>query len=294
MTPTQDITHCFANAQRDGLRLLFKRDDLLHPILSGNKWRKLVGLKHRLTQGQQIFTMGGPWSNHIHATAYMAHLHKWPLTLFVRGINTQTITVQECRQWGAKIVPVTRQLFRRLRQTIVLTNGFWLPEGGSGPWNQQGLAELAGELPPTDWLALAVGSGGTLTNLLPHLPPTTRVIAVCVGMQPVHYQTKFNVGDRVIWLANADGSRFGQMNSTIAATIERVWRRYKILLDPIYTAKLWLTIEHLIDQNFFKPSQTITLLHTGGQQGLRGFAHQYPKWLLWYERWQTNQFVFSH
>ncbi len=290
-SPLHDVSSYFPPAPSTNLTVLLKRDDLIHPIVSGNKWRKLLGLSHQLPEGTKVFTMGGPWSNHGHASAYVAKLYRWHLTLLVRGEQTRTDTLDDCRQWGAKIVPVTRQTYRRLRRTITLGDGFWLPEGGSGPWNRTGLAMLAKELPKTDWLAIAVGSGGTLRHLLPYISPHIRVLAVCVGMPAENYRKQFLIPDnKVIWHDPVDSSRFGQISDKTASTLDRLWSEHRLLLDPVYTAKLWTTIEHLISQGFFGANKTITMLHTGGLQGLRGYAKQYPHWQGRFQKWQKLSF----
>ena len=53
------------------VQLWIKRDDLTHPELQGNKWRKL---KYNISEASQtnkkyLLTFGGAFSNHIFATA---------------------------------------------------------------------------------------------------------------------------------------------------------------------------------------------------------------------------------
>lgn len=57
-----------------GVRILLKRDDLIHPEVPGNKWRKL---KYNVAAAQEqgfetLLTFGGAYSNHIRATAAVA------------------------------------------------------------------------------------------------------------------------------------------------------------------------------------------------------------------------------
>jgi 1-aminocyclopropane-1-carboxylate deaminase len=49
--------------------MYIKRDDLIHPIVSGNKWRKLQGFFQILEPGEPITTFGGAYSNHLPAAA---------------------------------------------------------------------------------------------------------------------------------------------------------------------------------------------------------------------------------
>ncbi|MCZ9345385.1 1-aminocyclopropane-1-carboxylate deaminase, partial [Streptomyces sp. TRM76130] len=52
--------------ERRGVRLLLKRDDLIHPALTGNKWRKLAP-NLTAAAGRTVLTFGGAWSNHLRA-----------------------------------------------------------------------------------------------------------------------------------------------------------------------------------------------------------------------------------
>lgn len=56
---------------RRGVSLWIKRDDLIHPDIPGNKWRKL---KYNLAEAtarshHTLLTFGGAYSNHIRAVA---------------------------------------------------------------------------------------------------------------------------------------------------------------------------------------------------------------------------------
>ena len=57
--------------ESSGVKLYLKREDLIHPGIPGNKWRKL---KYNLATAQKdgyqtLLTFGGAYSNHIRATA---------------------------------------------------------------------------------------------------------------------------------------------------------------------------------------------------------------------------------
>ena len=55
----------------DAVELFIKRDDLIHPFISGNKWRKLKYnlIKARNENKTHLVTFGGAYSNHLLATA---------------------------------------------------------------------------------------------------------------------------------------------------------------------------------------------------------------------------------
>ena len=58
----------------NGLQLFLKREDKIHEVISGNKYRKL---KYNLIKAKELgynglLTFGGAYSNHIPAVAYAA------------------------------------------------------------------------------------------------------------------------------------------------------------------------------------------------------------------------------
>src|SRR5687768_18469442 len=73
-SPLEELIH--HPGKEKGIRIFMKRDDLIHPEISGNKWRKL---KYNLEEAKAkaastIVTAGGPWSNHLAATAAAGRL----------------------------------------------------------------------------------------------------------------------------------------------------------------------------------------------------------------------------
>lgn len=128
---------------RRQVELWIKRDDLLHPIVSGNKWRKLKYiLNHALSQGAiKIVSMGGAYSNHLHALAYVGHRLGIQTEGFIRGEPQSNPTLSDLRRWGMRLQFVSREDYRNLRQYKhwnslpgIDTNAYWLPEGGRSIW----------------------------------------------------------------------------------------------------------------------------------------------------------------
>ena len=71
----------------DGHRITLKREDLIHPMISVNKFRKLKYnfekfLKHNRPT---VLTFGGAFSNHLAATAYAGKICNVPTIGIVRG-----------------------------------------------------------------------------------------------------------------------------------------------------------------------------------------------------------------
>ena len=160
------------------IELWIKRDDLLHPIISGNKWRKLKYiLKHALSlNAHTIISMGGAYSNHLHALAYCGKILGLNTIGMVRGEQAQhdNATLADVKAWGMQLSFVSRTEFRNLRTcrfgssfTDLQPGQYWLPEGGSLKQALQGIEELATEINMHyDYLCVPCGTGTTLAGLI--------------------------------------------------------------------------------------------------------------------------------
>lgn len=126
-----------------GLSFSIKRDDLLHPLVSGNKLYKLWGhLRRAKAQGaQQLLSFGGAYSNHLHALAAAGQALGIATLGIIRGERAQTLTptLRDCEALGMTLYFVSRQEYRdkhlgasaqRLMQSHA--NVYLVPEGGGG------------------------------------------------------------------------------------------------------------------------------------------------------------------
>ncbi|MER7156555.1 pyridoxal-phosphate dependent enzyme, partial [Streptomyces lydicus] len=176
-SPLQEVTEePFA---RRGVRLLLKRDDLIHSALPGNKWRKLEpNLRAASAAGERtLLTFGGAWSNHLRATAAAGRLLGFATIGVVRGDELAGAPLNDslarCAADGMRLHFLDRARYRRKTDPDVLAalhdrfGAFRLiPEGGSNSLAAQGCAELGRELRGVaDTAAVACGTGGTLAGL---------------------------------------------------------------------------------------------------------------------------------
>ncbi|MYR63252.1 1-aminocyclopropane-1-carboxylate deaminase, partial [Streptomyces sp. SID625] len=128
---------------RRGLRLLLKRDDLIHPELTGNKWRKLAP-NLRAAAGRTIVTFGGAWSNHLRATAAAGRLLGVPTVGVVRGQELADRPLNDslarCAADGMRLHFVERSTYRSKAESATLAavlraagaeDAHVVPEGGS-------------------------------------------------------------------------------------------------------------------------------------------------------------------
>jgi 1-aminocyclopropane-1-carboxylate deaminase len=271
------------------LQLWLKRDDLIHPVISGNKWRKLkYPLDHALSLGaDSLISMGGAYSNHLHALAYVGQALGLDTAGIVRGEQPAVLnqTLQDMKAWGMQFKFMSREEFRRIRQHKhwqelpgIEPNQYWLPEGGSSPLALKGVAESAIEIDiPYDTLCVPCGTGTTLAGLINAVPDSITLYgfsALKTGDFLINDINKLLPTPKVNWhlISDYNFGGFAKLNHILEEFIMQFEEQTLISLEPIYTAKMMYGIIDLAKKGFFKPGSRIIALHTGGLQGKRGFA----------------------
>ncbi len=184
----ENIEHpdlCIQDVQLD-----IKRDDCLHSIVSGNKWRKLkhVLLTIESSGYKKVASMGGMYSNLLHALSYLCYRLGWQLDLLVRGHPQQKLTpaLMDAVKWGARLNYINRENFRKLRSSPpdLDKDVFWIPEGGFHELSLKGTAESIMELPGYyDYIVMATATGASLAGIscgIQKRKLNTRVIGISV------------------------------------------------------------------------------------------------------------------
>ncbi|WP_394777339.1 1-aminocyclopropane-1-carboxylate deaminase/D-cysteine desulfhydrase [Undibacterium sp.] len=278
-----------------GRQVWVKRDDLLHAKVSGNKFRKL---KYPLMQLQgrkvTIVTMGGPWSNHLHAVAHAAALLGHASVALVRGPHaTDSATLDDCRRLGMRIQFVPREEYRLLRDDAMCWRALvdtgdsgedfvWLPEGGSTPQALHGVAELVGELPfVPDTMLVACGTGATLAGLLAGLKGQGRVLGIAV-LKNADYlraeialllqQAGYPAYDNYELLTGYHHGGYAKTTPELLEFCASFTARTAIPVEPVYTGKMFHALKLLAAAGKFGADEKVVAVHTGGLQGARGFA----------------------
>ena len=276
--------------------LFVKRDDLLLPVVSGNKWRKL---KHNLNRENigGLISFGGAFSNHLHALAYACQNQSIPLKAIVRGKPSylDNPTLKDIQTWGAEIIFVDRATYRRRYDADyleVLRKEFpgyeIIPEGGSNENALKGVEELGKEImeqfPTLESLVLPVGTGGTMAGLIRSLSESVHLIGISVGKE--NYLEKM-VGQ---WLQHKKHNwhlerrfhfgGFGHCPAEIRAFMRTMYTKHSLPLDTIYNAKGLYAFLELISEGTIEPEKSL-YLHTGGLQGNRAYQYLYPGTLNW-------------
>jgi len=271
------------------IELWMKRDDLLHPVISGNKWRKLkYSLDHALSLGTDtIISMGGAYSNHLHALAYVGKVLGFKTIGLVRGEQpvTLTPTLSDIKDWGMELRFVSRADYRLLRQYKnhqalpgLEPGQYWLTEGGAQTLALKGVTELVNEIAiPYDTLCVPCGTGTTLAGIIDAAQEQVSVLGFAAiknagfllgEVEAMLSQSRNN------WQINLDYhfGGFARVNAELNAFTDDFESKTNIPLEPVYTGKMMYAVYDLIKKHYFKPGERIIALHTGGLQGKRGFS----------------------
>lgn len=276
--------------------MFIKRDDLIHPVISGNKWRKLkYALEYAEREGLiHVATFGGAYSNHLLATACAGEIFGFETTGFIRGeaYNQLNDTLRKCAGYGMTLRYLTRENYRKATgdnkvhsRSVDLPgnlandlSGAYLviPEGGSGPLGLQGCAELAAELYAQDntvydYVVLALGTGTTaagIANGFARLGLPTRVesISVLKGSGNIDQEVKAWLEPNASLTFHPDYHFGGYAKSTpvLLTFIAGFEAATGIKLEPVYTGKAYYALIDLVKKSYFKAGSRLLFVHTGG------------------------------
>ena len=292
-------------AQRRGVRLLLLRDDLTHPELPGNKWRKLKYnlLAARAKGHDTILTFGGAYSNHLAAVAAAGRLHGFRTVGVVRGEAHHPLnpTLTQATADGMELRYLDRTAYRQKQDFTFLASllrevgpAYIVPEGGSNTLALPGCAELVVELEAQtafDTLCVACGTGGTLAGLLTGLGGRKQAVgfAALKGgsflQEEVAALTRAATGATYTnWSLQTDYhfGGYASFSAELMAFIRAFQQRHGVLLDPLYTGKLLFGVLDLVEQDYFASGSTVVAVHTGGLQGWQGFRQRFEPRSAWW------------
>jgi 1-aminocyclopropane-1-carboxylate deaminase len=273
-----------------GIKVFIKRDDLIHPIISGNKWRKLkYTLKKAVSENKNhLVTFGGPYSNHLLATAAAAARFGFKATGFVRGEEVNNDTLFLCRLHGMDLIFTDRESYKdkpQLFQKYFTGNNgsFFIDEGGSCVEGVQGCSELVNELNETyDHLFCACGTGTTAAGIINGLNDKalyTRFHGVPVLKNGSFIKDdidKFINSPKVYDLhTDYHFGGYGKTTPELIAFVKQFVAETGILIEPVYTGKMLFAIYDLAAKNYFARGSSILAIHSGGIWGLLGMKERF-------------------
>lgn len=282
-----------------GVEIWIKRDDLIHPEISGNKWRKLKYYIEDFNRSAktEILTFGGAFSNHLAASAAAGKLFGINTHALVRGDElSHNATLDFCRNQGMQIESISRSKYNlkdepdfleALKET--LPQVYIIPEGGKGVKGVLGCAEILKEVEaPFDIVCAAAGTGTTMAGMLlsnydaeflafPALKGGAflkRAIADQLLAAAKTLSTSINekkiIESRLSLKENYHFSGYGKVNDQLINFMNGFYDSYGLKLDPVYTGKMMFGLFDLIEKGEIESGKRVLVIHSGGLQGIAG------------------------
>ncbi len=269
------------------ISISIKREDLLHPIISGNKFRKLkYNLKEAIKQKKsKLVTFGGAFSNHILAVAAAGKELGFETIGIIRGDELadkilENPTLFKAQKLGMKFKFVDREMYRnkneidfRRRLELEFQDFYLLPEGGTNELAIQGCEEILTDLDNDfDFICCPVGTGGTISGIINCSKESQQVLgfpALCGDFLKEDIR-KFATKSNWNLITDYDFGGYAKVSDELIRFMNDFYSKYNILLDPIYTGKMMFGVMDLIEKDFFPKNSRILVIHTGGLQGIAG------------------------
>lgn len=267
--------------------LYIKRDDLLHPYVSGNKFRKLrYNLKKAKEENYStLLTFGGAFSNHIVAVAAAGMENGMKTIGVIRGDELQekimsNPSLKKAQEFGMVFEFVSREIYRSKNEAAFMEyleqqygNFYLLPEGGTNSLAVKGCEEILEETDADfDFICCAVGTGGTISGIINSSKVSQQVLGfpalkgdflsedICKFVTQSNWQlvTDYHFGG------------YAKVTNELIEFINDFYQKFQVPLDPIYTGKMAFGVLDLIEKKKFPKGSKILMIHTGGLQGIAG------------------------
>lgn len=260
-----------------GIAVFIKREDLSHPFISGNKWRKLkYHLKAAIQQNKSsLVTFGGAYSNHILATAAAGAKFGFQTRGIIRGEEVNNPVLNLAAIFGMKLHFISRSDYRDKEQLFQQEpDSYLIPEGGSGPKGEKGAGEVLNEINDTFTHVLCtVGTGATFSGLLQQAKLQNRKTSLegfAIIKNGEYLQDMFAKCDYPNYSYHTDshGGGYAKTNDELMAFIQTFAAQTGILCDQVYEAKMILHFTKLVQENYYPKGSKIAILHNGGLSGM--------------------------
>lgn len=274
-----------------GHTIWVKRDDLIDPFLSGNKYYKLYRLIH--TAPKELHTLkswGGAQSNAMLAIAALCHRKGWRFEYATRTLPAQLSdapsgNLKVALELGMQLQEYAPKAFAN---AITSLRGQHRPgtlvvaQGGADAMAMDGIKKLADTIEAWritmgfDQLCLATPSGtGTtaagLAKALPHLTMlTTPLVGDCDYLLE-QIGAHGPIPDNLQILDRGGHHRFAKPEAKFLSLFEEIREATGIVFDLIYGVPMWHALLHAIDN--IKPP--ILYIHSGGLSGNATMLERY-------------------
>ena len=269
------------------VELFLKREDKIHPFVSGNKYRKL---KYNLFEAEKqglktLLTFGGAFSNHIVAVASAGKIFGFNTIGVIRGEEMfdnidSNPTLSFAKQCGMQFKFVSRNLYYEKIDLNFISKleeefgSFYLiPEGGTNALAIKGCEEILTEADKSfDFVCTCVGTGGTISGLINSSNQNQKILGFPALKGDFLQEDIAKFATKTNWelITDYHFGGYAKINTTLVSFINKFKKNYNMPLDPVYTGKMMFGVFDLIAKNYFPKGSKILIIHTGGLQGIAG------------------------
>lgn len=285
--------------KNSGVTLYMKREDEIHPFISGNKYRKL---KYNILEAKEqgastLLSFGGAYSNHISALAYAGQKYGFQTIGVIRGEELgvdlektlkNNYTLKQAYENGMRFKFMSRAQYRDKQDSALINrlkaefgDFYMVPEGGTNEFAIKGCEEiLMPEDKKYDIVCTAVGTGGTIAGLINSASEGQEILGFpSLKGDFLEGEIKKYIKPKNNWKLIHDYhfGGYAKINEILISFINDFYRQTTIPLDPVYTGKMMFGIMDMINNNYFKQKCKILAIHTGGLQGINGMNERLLK-----------------
>ena len=252
------------------IKVYVKRDDLIHPIISGNKWRKLseyIGIAKENPE-LPLLSFGGAYSNHLYALAFVGNQLNIQTIGIVRGDEltyTSNPYLTQMHEWGMRLYFINRKQYK-LKVWPVNEKVLVIPEGGYGELGINGISQLVNEVTPFDptHIITAVGTGTTALGIRKFWDKPIYGILTLNNLAEIQrHENEFNITGN-IWLEDYIMGKYAKKTDIINNFCATFENDHQVKIEPIYTGKMFYGLYDLIQKKHFPRGSKILALHSGG------------------------------
>ena len=277
----------YQNWNDKGVDISVLREDLVHPFINGNKWRKLKYnlVDYRNSGKKVLLTFGGAFSNHLISTAAATKENGIKAIGIVRGENVNNYYLDFIRGCGMTLHFISRNQYRNknnddevkaildeLAEKKLIADAnevFIIPEGGSNSAAVKGASEIMSEIShDCQIIACACGTGATIAGISQTLLPHQLAIGISTLKLKDYFEKEIEnlggINEKIIFNYDYHFGGYAKKNKSLIEFCKSFSLKTNIPIEPVYTGKLFFAIDDLIKNDYFKSGTKVTLIHTGG------------------------------
>jgi 1-aminocyclopropane-1-carboxylate deaminase len=277
-----------------GFKINVRREDLIHPLISGNKFRKL---KYNINQAKKenqttLLTFGGAFSNHILAVASAGFENNFRTIGIIRGEELagkilENPTLKKASLLGMQLKFISRDDYRNKTNLEFIENlkkefgsFYLLPEGGTNDLAIKGCEEILSNSDlEFNYICCCVGTGGTILGLINSSKLSQKILGFPALKSDYISNDISNFAKQNNWniISDYHFGGYGKVTDELIGFMNDFYKKTLIPLDPIYTAKMVFGVLDLYQRNFFSKEDKVLVIHSGGLQGIEGMNQKLLK-----------------